>query len=386
MKRVIFLLIIVLFYSGCKEKTLISIRGVIAGETTGHVYVNRLDLDTPVLIDSAKIGKRGSFRLKIETTGPDFYQISFSPENFITLLAEPGEKIYLSFSNKELYDNYTVTGSSGSEKLKLLDQALIDTKKKLDSLSNEYAKASAEPGFDVRGPELETRFNELIKEQRKNNIEFIINNTTSLASIKALYQRIDKDTYVLYDQKDLQYLKIVTDSLKKYYPDSKHVQALERDFKNELSQMYTRQIGRLSENLEPVKLNPDLKNTEGKRISLESLRGKHVLVTFWSVRSKECINENLQLKELYKLYNKKGFEIYQINLDKDEKVWKSAVKFDELPWISTREDDPDDPVNARLFNVKSLPSNYLFDPEGKIIASNLHGKTLQIKLNQLFIN
>ena len=86
------------------------------------------------------------------------------------------------------------------------------------------------------------------------------------------------------------------------------------------------------------------------------------------------------------MFRNKGFEIYQINLDKDEKVWKSAVKFDELPWISTREDDPDDPVNARLFNVKSLPSNYLFDPEGKIIASNLHGKTLQIKLNQLFIN
>ncbi len=49
------------------------------------------------------------------------------------------------------------------------------------------------------------------------------------------------------------------------------------------------------------------------------------------------------------------------------------------------EDDPENPLNARLFNVKSLPANYLFDPEGKIIGSNLHGKTLQIKLNQLFI-
>ena len=83
-----------------------------------------------------------------------------------------------------------------------------------------------------------------------------------------------------------------------------------------------------------------LKNIDGKRIALSSLKGKYVLLTFWSFRSKECIAENLQLKEFYKLYNNKGFEIYQINLDENEADWKAAVKFDELPWISTREDDP----------------------------------------------
>jgi hypothetical protein len=84
------------------------------------------------------------------------------------------------------------------------------------------------------------------------------------------------------------------------------------------------------------------------------------------------------------MYNKKGFEIYQINLDENESDWKSAVKFDELPWISTREDDPLNPKNAVLFNVKNLPANYLFDREGKIISSNLHGKSLQLRLEQLF--
>ncbi len=88
------------------------------------------------------------------------------------------------------------------------------------------------------------------------------------------------------------------------------------------------------------------------------MKGKYVLLTFWSVQSKDCIEENLQLKEIYKLYHKKGFEIYQINLDENEAAWRSAVKFDELPWINTREDDPKDPKNAILFNVKSLPSNY----------------------------
>jgi hypothetical protein len=104
------------------------------------------------------------------------------------------------------------------------------------------------------------------------------------------------------------------------------------------------------------------------------------------VESRESVVENLQLKEFYRNYSRKGFEIYQINLDADEEAWKAAVKFDELPWISTREDDPADPVNARLYNVKTLPANYLYNPEGNIIATNLHGRTLQLKLTQLFNN
>jgi hypothetical protein len=386
MKRILFLLAIVILYSGCEEKNSFRIHGVIKGNSSEHIYINRLDLDTPILIDSVKINKNGSFRIKIKATEPDFYQVSLSAENFITLLAEPGEKINLGFNSKELYDNYSISGSAGSEKLKILDQNLIDTKKKLDSLSSIYAKSSGDPGFDVRGPELEAKFNDLIKEQRKKNIVFIVSNTTSLASIKALYQRIDPDTYVLYDPKDLQYLKIVTDSLKKYYPNSKHVQALARDFEKELSQMYARQLGRLSEQLEPVKLNPDLKNPDGKRISLESLRGKYVLLTFWSIQSQDCIRENLEFKQYYKLYSKQGFEIYQINLDTDENIWKTAVKYDELPWISTREDDPGNPVTAKLFNVRELPANYLFDKKGNIVGSNLHGRTLKLKLDQLFKN
>ncbi len=384
MKRIIILLTAVLIYSGCKEKNSLTINGVIEGEKSGIVYFSRLDLETPVLIDSAEISKNGTFRFRIKASEPDFYQVSISNDNFITLLAEPGEKIKLGFNSKILYDNYSVSGSLGSEKLKTLDQNLIDTKKKLDSLSNAYTSASSEPGFDVKGPELETKFNDLIKQQRRKNVEFIITNTTSLASIKAIYQRIDPDTYVLFDPKDLQYLKIVSDSLKKYYPNSKHVQALTRDFQSELTQMNANQLARLSEQLEPVKLNPSLKNPDGKRISLESLRGKHVLVTFWSVRSQDCINENVQLKEFHKQYNKKGFEIYQINLDADTNLWKNAVKFDELPWISTREDNPLDPATARLFNVRELPANYLFDKEGNIEGTNLHGRTLKIKLEQLF--
>jgi thiol-disulfide isomerase/thioredoxin len=384
MKRIIFLLILVFAFYGCKDKGTFSVDGVIKGTKEKRIYISRLDLDTPVLIDSSKIRKNGGFHFRIKASDADFYQLSHSSSDFITLLAEPGEKIKLVFEGKNLFEKYSVTGSAGSEKLQVLDLALADTKRKLDSLSTIYARASKEPGFDVKGPSLENEFNALIKNQRKKNIEFIVNNINSLASIKALYQKIDPETYVLYDPHDLQYLKIVTDSLTKHHPNSKHVQALARDFEREMNQMYANQLGKITDNLPQSKLDPNLKNVDGKRISLSSLKGKYVLLTFWSIGSKECIEENLQLKEFYKMYSNKGFEIYQINLDESESDWKSAVKFDELKWISTREDNPLNPTNALIFNVKNLPTNYLFDKEGKIIASNLHGRSLYLKLEQLF--
>lgn len=384
MKKISFLLALLLIFSACKDKSKFTVNGLIKNTKEHYIYLNRLDVDTPVLIDSARISRKGSFHLSARSSGPEFYQLGFSTSDFITLLAKPGESINLNFDGKDLFSNYTVSGSEGSEKVRHLDLTLAETKRKLDSLSTIYAQASHETGFDVRGPGLEAAFNELIRAQRKKNIEFIINNINSLASIKALYQRINPETYVLYDQHDLQYLKIVTDSLTRHYPNSRQVQALARDFEKEMNQMYFSQIQQAAKDLPQLKLDPDLRDISGKRIRLSTLKGKYVLVTFWSVQSKDCIEENLQLKEYYKLYNRKGFEIYQINLDENESAWKAAVRFDELPWINTREDDPNDPKNATLFNVKSVPSNYLFDKDSKIVASNLHGRSLQLKLEQLF--
>lgn len=384
MRRIFFLLTLAIAFSACSDNKKVSVRGVINGDTQKYIYLSRLDVDTPVFIDSAKVGKKGSFSFRVRATEIDFYQIGFSNIDFITILAAPGDKIGLTFNGKKLFENYSVTGSAESEKLMILDRNLAETKKQLDSLSTLYEKLSKDPGFDVTGPQLEEKYNDLLKKQRMKNIEFIISNTNSLTSIKALYQRLSAEAYVLYDTKDLQFMKILNDSLTVHYPDSKHVQALARDFQKEMNQMYFNNLQRITKDLPETKLDPNLKTTAGKRIALSSLRGKYVLLTFWSVQSKECIAENIQLKQLYKIYNKKGFEIYQINLDENEEAWKRAVAFEELPWINTREDDPANPENARLFNVKTLPTNYMFDKAGKIVGTNLHGKALQIKLDQLF--
>ena len=147
----------------------------------------------------------------------------------------------------------------------------------------------------------------------------------------ALYQKTDENTYVLYDQRDLQYMKLVSDSLSTIYPNSPNVKALTEDFKNELNRMYTRQIQNIAETKSEVRLDPNLEDINGRRIRLSSLKGKIVLLTFWSAQSRECIEDNLQLKQLYGKYKNRGFEIYQINLDASEEVWRNGVKFGQVP-------------------------------------------------------
>jgi hypothetical protein len=386
MKRSLIFLLPVLLTAGCQNNNTFIVNGLIKEPGKKVVYLNRINVNTPVLIDSSEINSKGAFRFKVKSDEPDFYQLGYSESDFITVLAEPGEKIDLVFNGKNLSEDYSVSGSEGTEKIKMLDIRLNDTKRKLDSLSTAYEEASGIMGSEEEKTRLENEFTQTIKDIRKRNIEFIITNTRSMASIKALYQRIDENAYVLYDPKDLQYLKIVSDSLGRYYPESKHVKALAEDLRKGLNQMNARKIEDLANSSPVTKLDPDLKDINGKRITLSSLKGKVVLLTFWSVDSKECIAENLQFKSLYRAYNKKGFEIYQISLDENEEKWRAEVKFDELPWISTREEDPRNPVNAMLFNVKSLPANYLFDRDGNLAGMNLHGRSLQIKLNQLFNN
>jgi hypothetical protein len=384
MKRIFYFLILILILTACSDKKNITINGTLKGLKGKTIYLKRVDVDIPVLIDSSLIDKNGKFRFRLKSKETDFYQLGASSTDYITLLAEPGEDIRLSFNGKYLSENYIVSGSKGSEKIRSLDLSLIEAQRRLDSLRTEYNKASKEPGFETKGPELETEFNNLLKDQRMKNIAFILNNTSSLASIKALYQKITPDMYVLYEPRDLQYQKILADSLSRHYPHSKSVKSLTLDLEKGLSRIYTSQLEQMTKDIPETKLNPDLLNTEGKRISLASLKGNYVLVTFWSVNSSSCIAENLQLKEFYKLYHKKGFEIYQISIDQDEDLWKKEVRFDELPWISTREYDPDKPKYARLFNVSTIPANYLFDKNGQLIGFDLHDRTLQLKLEQLF--
>ncbi len=381
-KAVLFVPLILLF--ACSGKNTIHIQGNFIKAKNKVVYLDEMSINESVNLDSTEVKKGGAFHFRFKAEAPSFYQLKITPNNFITLLLEPGERVYIESERDFLPYGYVVEGSEGSELIKLLDDHLISTQKTLDSIVVEYQSNMDKEGFDTLEVQLNEKYSKVITQQRRFTIGFILDHISSLASIKALYQQFDSVTYVLYDMKDLQYVKIVADSLKVYYPDSKHTLALLADLESQMARFNAQRISELINNSEPIGIEIALPDVNGDTIALSSFRGKYVLLTFWASWDEASINLNTELKRLYNQYHPRGFEIYQVSFDNDKEEWSRAIRFDELSWISVCGlDYPNSPIINR-FNIQKLPTNFLLDREGDIIGKDFTGRTLKIKLAQLF--
>lgn len=125
-------------------------------------------------------------------------------------------------------------------------------------------------------------------------------------------------------------------------------------------------------------------NPEGEEISLESLRGKVVLIDFWASWCGPCRRENPNVVKLYDKYKEKGFEILAVSLDKTKDRWVKAIADDKLTWLHISDLKGWKSKYAQQYGVSSIPQTVLLDREGKIMARNLRGKALEAKLADVF--
>lgn len=124
------------------------------------------------------------------------------------------------------------------------------------------------------------------------------------------------------------------------------------------------------------------KDINGKDISLASIceGKKYVLLDFWASWCGPCRREIPNLKEIYKKHGADGFDILSISIDKEEEPWLKAVKDEALEWNNLR--DTDHSI-ADLYHVTAVPTMYLVDSEGKLVAENLRGEELAKKIDEL---
>ena len=377
------MLVFIVQLSSCHRQPSAVISGTLAGTKGKMVYLDKMDIDKAVPVDSVKAGKSGRFRFRVEIDEPTFFLLKVSDNNFITLLTRPGERMRVEADSAFLPAGYRVRGSEGSLLVKELDDHLRQTVRKTDSIARLYREQMDKPGFDTLKTELDKAYNEVLQAQRKYSIGFILKHLHSPASVKALYQKIDAQTYVLYDLKDLQYMKIVADTLKVYYPDARITRALVQDLNKEMAKYNELRLQSMIKEAKKVDLDISLPSVAGDSVSLSKVWGKgnYVLLTFWASWCQQCVNENLQLKNFYREYHAKGLEIYAVSLDERKENWLKQVRFDELPWINVWDRDRE---AAKKYNVSMPPVNFLYGPDGRMLGRDLHGRALQIKLSQIF--
>ncbi len=329
-------------------------------------------------IDTTVIDKDGTFILSADIKTPDllYLQVEGS-QQIIGIIGEP--KTTLEFSSKldSFATAYTLTGSKEADLLTELTKKEVELIEKINDLDKQLKTQNADQDSIYK------EFGKLIKQHQEYLLAFIDKNPESLASVMALFQSVMPGSTMLNPRDHKESFEKVTNALTAKYPES-HITKSLKEYMDRVNnpqpqpQVETFPIG---SNVPAI----ELPSPDGKKINLNVTKGKYVLLDFWASWCGPCRRENPTLVENYKKYKSKGFTIFQVSLDKNSKDWTNAIAKDKLQdWYHVSELKSWQSAIVQTYKIKSIPTNYLLDPEGKIIASNLRGVALGEKLKEIF--
>ncbi|MDZ4794339.1 MAG: TlpA disulfide reductase family protein [Bacteroidota bacterium] len=126
-----------------------------------------------------------------------------------------------------------------------------------------------------------------------------------------------------------------------------------------------------------------LPTANGDTLRLSSLKGKVVLLDFWASWCGPCRSSNRELTKLYPKYKSKGFEILGVSFDDDTEKWKEAISKDKISWLQVNEAGKWDASTAINWQISALPTSFLIDRDGRLLAMDLSGKALEKALKYL---
>lgn len=382
--KLMLILAFVLLPWGCKNSST-EISGKLTNSVKGeYLYLAELKANRIQTVDSLQMPADGKFSFRRETKLPIFYLLKINNNNFFMILTEPGEKFRMTASFDSINRPITISGSKGTQKLVDYNKALRNTIEKRNRLNEIYTQNIGSPDLPKVMQTLDSMSQQYLNELNAYTKKYIDDNLTSLVSLVALYQQVAARVYVLNPVKDIKYFVKVDSSLSSLYPESDPVKALHEQVQTLITGINAKEGQNAL--FKPGDVAPEitLPSQQGKMIKLSSTRGSIVLLDFWASWCNPCRHENPNLVKAYDLYSSKGFQIFQVSLDKTKEDWLKGIENDKLGrWIHVSDVKYWNSAVVPLYKIESIPFNLLLDKDGKIIAMNLRGDKLLTELQSV---
>ena len=351
---------------GCSKNNGAQVSAQIEGAGNAEVVLYQLAVNQVKTVDTIKTGADGkfSYTVAMPEAAPDFYYLTYKGNKLASLVLKAGDKVKVNVDT--LGSNLTIEGSEESLLLGQYEKGLAEVSSQMVQMS-EQMNAAIEKKDRVAAHDLQLKMGKRYVDYRKDLIKKIMENPYSFANINALYQQIGQQLPVFSTENDYLLVERVHDSLATLYPSSAYLQSLKEQVngaKNALA---------LAEKIYEAEVtsfpNLSLPDINAKNVELSSLEGKPFILMFWTISEAGQKMFNNDLKEIYKKYRSSGLEIYQVSLDVDKTAWASAVKDQELPWISVCDGKGAASPAVIAYNIITVPTMFVFNAKGDIVAS-----------------
>jgi peroxiredoxin len=351
----------------CKDKNAFTILGTVNNPgSLKQIYLMEADSTQIAVVDSTNLSDQGKFQFKRKSPYPNLYKIRIGGSIF-DLIAKNGDAIDFTTSLTDNTHAYQVTGSAESDKIKEFNRISNFYGDKNSKLAQEYqdkVQALGKPSDSLIKIYMPV-FQKNLSLYSAEVLKFIHANNNSLA---AYYAATSLDL-TRYEPQLIAY----ADSIKGKFTDNPGVQHF-------IAQMTA---------LKPLSIGhpaPDFTTggIDGKPVKLSDYKGKYVMLDFWASWCGPCRQENPNVVKQYAIYKSLGLNILGISLDVDRGKWEQAVKADKLTWAHASDLKNFEGPTERLYHIEAIPSNFIINPEGIIVAKNITGTDLEEFLSKTF--
>ena len=363
---------------GCSQQGKFKIEGEVTDAEGKMLYIEQTGLLKTVALDSVKLKADGAYKFKLASPEyPEFYRLRVE-DKVINFAIDSTEHLVIKAAFKNFATGYSVEGSEMNLQIKELRQSLSVIQAKANNLTPQLSASERNALLaDVEAD---------IEKHKEMARKIILTNPRSSAAYFAIYQKIG-NTYLFspYVKADKPYCAAVATAYNAFMPDyirTKNLYGLVMDaIKAERKAKDSQAWREVLDNASAGYIDIELPDRSGNVRKLSELEGKVVLIDFSAYQMEKSVQYTFELRELYNKYSGRGFEIYQVSLDRSKLLWEESVA--NIPWVCVRDENGPESVAVSTYNVQSAPTVFLMNRKGEIIARNPDFSTLDASIAKL---